>query len=107
MLLHKLGHSKAMEEETLQQFHAIVHGRVQGVSFRYYTVLEAERLGIVGWVRNQLDSTVEVIAQGSSAQLQAFVEFLHQGPPSAQVTQVEITPQLVISRFAQFSVRYG
>lgn len=96
-----------MEDETLQQVHAIVHGAVQGVSFRYYTVLEAERLGVVGWVRNVPDGTVEVTAQGTPDQLQAFVEFLHQGSPSAAVTRVSVTTQPVISRFTQFSVRYG
>lgn len=96
-----------MEDETLQQVHVIVHGEVQGVSFRYYTVLEADRLGVVGWVRNVPDGTVEVTAQGTPDQLQTFIEFLHQGSPSADVTHVAVTTQPVISRFAQFSVRYG
>ncbi|MCB9435780.1 MAG: acylphosphatase [Anaerolineales bacterium] len=96
-----------MEDETLQQVHAVVHGRVQGVSFRYYTVLEAERLGIMGWVRNLPDGTVEVTAQGTPDQLQAFAEFLYRGSPAAEVTHVESTTQPLISRFAQFSVRYG
>ena len=52
-----------------QRLRAIVSGRVQGVSFRYYTKKEADRLGVTGWVRNNHDRTVELVAEGTSEQL--------------------------------------
>jgi acylphosphatase len=71
--------------------HAIVHGHVQGVSFRYYAAKEAARLGLRGWVRNLPDGTVELKAEGDPAALDAFVSWLHHGPPAARVDHVDTT----------------
>ncbi len=71
--------------------HAIVYGRVQGVNFRHYTEREATRLSLDGWVRNLPDGTVEVEAAGDAASLDAFVSWLHHGPPAARVDRVEVT----------------
>src|SRR5436309_6824649 len=76
-------------ERVVQQVHAIVHGRVQGVSFRYYAKAEADRLGLTGWVRNMPDGTVETIAVGSREALEGFVRWLHEGPSGARVTRVD------------------
>lgn len=89
-----------------EQFHAIIKGHVQGVSFRHYTQQEAKRLGIVGWVRNRMDGSVEVIAQGQREQLDAFNRFLHKGPPSARVEEVIIEWQPVTKSFDDFSIRF-
>ena len=69
--------------------HAVVHGRVQGVGFRFYTLEEAEKLGVGGWVRNRDDGTVEVYADGESSQLESFLTWLERGPRSATVTRVD------------------
>ena len=71
--------------------HAIVHGRVQGVTFRHYTAREAVRLALRGWVRNLPDGTVEVKAAGDAASLDALLSWLHHGPPAARVDRVEVT----------------
>lgn len=68
-----------------------ISGRVQGVGFRYATRLEAERLGLRGWVRNCPDHTVETCATGSAVALDAFQRWLHHGPPGARVKQVEVS----------------
>jgi acylphosphatase len=47
--------------------HAFVHGRVQGVGYRATTMDEARRLNLAGWVRNRIDGSVEVLAEGSAA----------------------------------------
>lgn len=65
-----------------------IYGRVQGVGFRYFTWKEAEKLGIKGTVRNRYDGSVEVIAQGSEAQLMAFEQWLNVGPRTAKVERV-------------------
>ncbi|MEP7289236.1 MAG: acylphosphatase [Chloroflexota bacterium] len=75
----------------LQQLHAIVHGRVQGVSFRYNAQLKAQMLGLTGWVRNLADGTVETKAIGEHAVLEGFLAWLRIGPSGAKVSRVEAT----------------
>ena len=67
-----------------------VHGRVQGVGFRHFVFVQASALGpgLTGWVRNRADGTVEVLAQGSDAQLAALREMLEEGPAGSRVTAV-------------------
>ncbi|MDZ7674506.1 MAG: acylphosphatase [Acidimicrobiales bacterium] len=67
-----------------------VHGRVQGVSFRWYTAEEANRLGLVGWVRNEHDGTVRLEAQGPEEDVEALFSWVHHGPPLARVVGVDV-----------------
>ncbi|MGR9578786.1 acylphosphatase [Pandoraea sputorum] len=68
----------------------VVHGLVQGVGYRAACVVEARRLGLVGWVRNRRDGTVEAIAQGEAAQLLALCEWMREGPRGAQVSSCDV-----------------
>jgi acylphosphatase len=68
-----------------------VTGRVQGVYYRSSAESEARRLGLTGWVRNLPDGVVEALAEGPRGQLEAFVAWCRQGPPSAQVDAVDAT----------------
>ena len=54
------------QSANLVRKHIVVNGLVQGVGFRYFTVTQARRLGIQGWVRNCRDDSVDLEAQGSS-----------------------------------------
>ncbi len=76
--------------ESQQRFHAIVHGHVQGVSFRYYTIATARTLDLTGWVRNLPNGTVEAIAEGPKVQLDSLLVFLRRGSPEARVTKVDV-----------------
>lgn len=67
----------------------VIHGRVQGVSFRWYTRRQASSLGVSGWVRNLDDGTVEVLARGSASALDDFAERLSNGPRWARVDRLE------------------
>ncbi len=67
----------------------IVRGRVQGVGFRWFVEREAHILGISGWVRNNSDGSVEVMAQGTREQLLGLRSRLRQGPRAARVDDVE------------------
>jgi acylphosphatase len=69
-----------------------IHGRVQGVGFRYALMDEASRLGLAGWVRNRRDGTVEAVVSGSAAAVQTLVRWAHRGPPSACVSGVDTEP---------------
>ncbi|WP_375390178.1 acylphosphatase [uncultured Amnibacterium sp.] len=69
-----------------------VTGDVQGVGFRWATQGEAERLGVVGRVRNRTDGAVEVVAQGERAAMDAFAVWLEEGPRWAKVRDVDAEP---------------
>ena len=67
----------------------IVRGRVQGVGFRWFVEREAHILQIAGWVRNNADGSVEVLAQGTRDQLLGLRSRLREGPRAARVDNVE------------------
>jgi acylphosphatase len=70
----------------------IVEGRVQGVGYRWWTLGEARRLGLEGWVRNRRDGTVEILAIGVGDAVDALAEACRHGPSSARVSAVARTP---------------
>ena len=90
----------------LQRVRAVVRGRVQGVSFRYYTQQQAQDLGLVGYVRNLWDRSVEVVAEGPDANLRRLLAWLHVGPNLAHVTGVEVQWQVATGTFNDFEVRF-
>ncbi|WP_428945770.1 acylphosphatase [Pantoea sp. FN060301] len=72
---------------------AWVHGRVQGVGFRYSTQQQAKALGLKGYAKNMDDGSVEVLACGEESQVQRLLEWLRAGGPrSAQVDKVLTEP---------------
>jgi acylphosphatase len=71
----------------------LVHGRVQGVWYRESMRQEAERLGIVGWVRNRLDGTVEAVVEGDSSAVQAITEWAWRGPQDAEVRGIDVAEE--------------
>lgn len=79
------------DETTMIRIHAVVTGMVQGVGFRYSAVEQARRLGVGGWVRNRLDGSVEVEAQGIAAAVAQFISWLKVGPRWSQVEHVAVT----------------
>jgi acylphosphatase len=67
-----------------------IQGRVQGVWYRGWTVDAARALGLNGWVRNRRDGSVEILAEGPAATLDALVEQCRRGPPAARVERVTV-----------------
>src|SRR5881275_897859 len=82
----------------------IVRGRVQGVGFRWFVEREAHILGISGWVRNNSDGSVEVMAQGTREQLLGLRSRLRQGPRSARVDDVEESDSKPIEGLKSFRI---
>jgi len=68
--------------------YCLITGRVQGVFFRASAQAQAQHLGVTGWARNRSDGRVEVMACGDAEALQRFREWLGDGPPQAEVTDV-------------------
>ena len=85
---------------------ATVHGRVQGVNFRYYTQLRAQELGVTGYVRNKWDGTVEVVAEGEREAVEKLLEFIKVGPQGALVQRVDSQWQDPTGQFKYFEVHY-
>jgi acylphosphatase len=69
-----------------------VHGRVQGVGFRYFVRDQARELGLAGWVRNACDGTVTGEAGGAAPDLEVFRRELGRGPSMAYVTRLDWDP---------------
>ncbi|OGD85396.1 acylphosphatase [Candidatus Curtissbacteria bacterium RIFCSPLOWO2_01_FULL_41_18] len=67
-----------------------IFGSVQGVFFRRSAKLEAEKLGIVGWVKNDGNGSVEAMAQGERDKVDEFIKWCKKGPPFAKVEKVEV-----------------
>lgn len=93
------------QPESAQRLHAVVHGLVQGVNFRAYTIHKATSLNLKGWVRNCSDGTVETVAEGPRHSLEAFLAFLHEGSPAARVTDVDVSWTEATGEFVGFKVR--
>ncbi len=78
-----------MENMGVKRVHLIVHGRVQGVGFRYFAATAAVRHKIMGFVRNCGDGTVEIDAEGPEEALQSFLAEIQRGPSYGHVGHVE------------------
>lgn len=72
--------------------HLAISGRVQGVWFRESMRLEAERLGVTGWVRNGRDGLVEAVVQGEEHSVAAMIAWSRIGPSAARVDNVTVAP---------------
>src|SRR5690606_33021122 len=91
---HDLGrpaarHSISPEGTVSVSVRVIITGRVQGVSYRAWTVRTADKLGLSGWVRNLGDGSVEAVFSGDEKAVQAMLEACRKGPMMARVDNIE------------------
>jgi acylphosphatase len=90
---------------SIQALRFVVRGRVQGVGFRWFVEREAQILQIKGWVRNNSDGTVEVLAMGTREQLAGLRGRLQEGPRAARVDDVSESEAESIDEINSFQVR--
>jgi acylphosphatase len=93
------------EKIPLQARRFVVRGRVQGVGFRWFVEREAHILQIAGWVRNNPDGSVEVLAVGTPEQLAGLRARLQEGPRAARVDDVKESDAEPVSGLSSFQVR--
>ncbi len=85
----------------------IVSGKVQGVGFRYTTQMKAKEIGINGWVKNLVDGTVEIEAEGDAQKVYKFVDIIKAGPSRfIKVDNVDIETYEELKNYQDFDVVY-
>ena len=99
--------SVTKDHSSIQARRFLVRGRVQGVGFRWFVEREAHILKIAGWVRNNPDSTVEVLAQGTRDQLAGLHSRLREGPRAARVDEVAVNEDEPIPGLTSFQIQGG
>tara|TARA_B100001989_G_scaffold233340_1_gene193173 strand:+ start:1065 stop:1349 length:285 start_codon:yes stop_codon:yes gene_type:complete len=85
--------------------HLIIKGRVQGVSYRAWSVQAATQLGLNGWVRNLKNGDVEAVIQGHTEDIQKFITSCYDGPMMARVDSVSIKTIRDSKKFSDFEFR--
>jgi acylphosphatase len=84
---------------------AVIHGRVQGVGFRWTVQTLARELGLTGYVANRPDGAVEVQAEGRPDRLAELEKRLHSGPRGASVTALDVTRGRATGEFSRFATK--
>ena len=71
----------------------IVHGRVQGVGFRYSLARQAQSRGVAGSAANRPDGAVEVVVEGEQEAVESLVCWCEEGPRGAVVERVDVSEE--------------
>jgi acylphosphatase len=90
----------------MEEFRAIVSGRVQMVMFRDFATRKARKVSVHGFVKNRSDGTVEVVAQGTKESLERLIEYLHKGSILSHVETVLVEWRTPLKIFDSFELVY-
>ncbi len=88
------------------QYELNITGRVQGVGYRYFAAQKANEMGITGWVKNAVDGSVIIVAQGIEEEIETYIDYLYIGPTRSRVDQISKVKFNTLSDFNNFSVKY-
>lgn len=83
-----------------------IKGLVQGVAFRRYTVEQANRLKVAGWVKNLANGDVQGCFEGDTENVTALIDWCRKGPPRARVDKVTVEQDSFRGEFDDFDIRY-
>ena len=86
--------------------HLIIHGKVQGVGFRFFATRVARRLGLKGWIENQRDGSVEAMVEGESEAIEEWLGELREGPRFAEVVKIDQQRKEFSGRLGDFDVKF-
>jgi Acylphosphatases len=94
------------DQNIKEELYAVIVGDVQGVGFRYFVIQKAQSLGLHGYVRNDSNGDVEVVAQGTRPALERLLTALRRGPSAAQVQDVQTTWREPSEHVSGFHIRW-
>ena len=83
-----------------------IHGKVQGVGFRFFATRIARRLSLHGWIQNNRDSTVEALVEGEASAIDEWLEELREGPRYAEVTKIDQEKKDFSGKLPEFDVKF-
>ena len=83
-----------------------IHGKVQGVGYRFFATRVARRLGLKGSIENTRDGTVEAVVEGEKDAIDEWVEELKEGPRYAEVTKIDQETRDFTGRLGDFDVKF-
>ena len=83
-----------------------IYGRVQGVFFRHNTKKIADKLKLKGWVKNNSDGTVYLVAEGENKAIDSLIKWCRKGPIGAKVENIEVKEMKYKKEFETFSIVY-
>lgn len=86
--------------------HLTIHGKVQGVGFRFFATRVARRLGLKGWIENQRDSSVEAIVEGDTQAIDEWLKELREGPRFAEVVKIDQERREFTGKLGDFDVKF-
>ena len=84
--------------------HVYITGKVQGVGYRYSTAIQAQKLGLTGWVKNLYDGRVEALFEGENETITQMLSWCQQGPSMSYVTNIETHKKDYTGQFKDFSI---
>lgn len=90
----------------MQQAHIFIEGRVQGVGFRHFTKVNAEEVGVFGWVKNLPDGRVEAVFAGPMDHIREMVSRCEKGPGASRVDNIDVEVEEADEDHDAFEVRY-
>lgn len=90
----------------MKRAHVFIEGRVQGVGFRHFAEVNAEEVGVHGWIKNLPDGRVEAVLEGPIDHLEELVDRLEQGPGASRVDNIDVTVEEATGEFDSFGIAY-
>lgn len=81
-----------------------ISGRVQGVCYRYFTEQSAQKAGLTGWVKNQLNGNVSALFEGDEDAVAIVIELCRQGPQMAHIDDITVKKQPYLGEFDSFTI---
>ncbi len=90
----------------LKQLQVTVYGQVQGVTFRLYINNVALGLGLTGYVKNNPDGTVTILAQGEKSELAKLLDKCYAGPDKAHIENIKREWQSISTPYQTFEIEH-
>ncbi len=86
--------------------HIRIHGKVQGVGYRFYVTRVARRLDLKGWIRNLRDGSVESMVEGEKEKIDEWIDDVREGPRYAEITKIDQETRSFTGQLSDFDVQF-